>query len=39
MLIVMNKQTKKFILNIVILVVITALALFFVLKDDAQAIF
>lgn len=35
----MNKETKKFILNIFILVLVTALALFFVLKDDASTIF
>ena len=35
----MNKQVKKYIINIAILIVVTALALFFVLKDDAGMIF
>ena len=35
----MNKQVKKYILNIVILLLVTALSLFFVLKDDAKSVF
>lgn len=35
----MSKQVKKYILNIILLIVITGLALFFVLKDDAETIF
>ena len=35
----MNKQTKKYILNISIMLIVTGLAIFFVLKDDASAVF
>lgn len=34
----MNKQVRKYIINITILLVITALALYFVLKDDAEGV-
>lgn len=34
----MNKEFKKNIVNIVLLIVITSLALFFVFKDDAQGV-